>query len=159
VQKKMNNPTNNPNLTYCGQCGHLIAKTAPRCPGCGRPPKMADTAAPSPKHLVDLLPERLQTVLSEMLEPDEVVCVALKGAFKEALICTNKRVMILKTGIMTGHTFGSSVFQLPYRSITSAQVNKHMVTGYFEISAGECRIDLLAIGACRARKDKKTACR
>jgi hypothetical protein len=26
------------NLQYCTQCGHLVAKVAPRCPGCGAPP-------------------------------------------------------------------------------------------------------------------------
>ena len=29
---------NSSNLQYCAQCGHLVAKVAPRCPGCGAPP-------------------------------------------------------------------------------------------------------------------------
>lgn len=29
---------NGTNLQYCTQCGHLVAKVAPRCPGCGTPP-------------------------------------------------------------------------------------------------------------------------
>ena len=29
---------NNANLQYCTQCGHLVAKVAPRCPKCGAPP-------------------------------------------------------------------------------------------------------------------------
>lgn len=71
-----------------------------------------------------------------MLEPSERVFVKLKGAFKEALICTDKRVLILKVGFMTGQTFGSNVFQCPYRNITGVQVKKHLISGYFELSAG-----------------------
>jgi hypothetical protein len=75
-------------------------------------------------------------VLSEVLEANETVHIKLKGAFKEALVCTNKRVLILKTGFMTGQTFGSNVFQSSYRNITGVQVKKHLITGYFEFSAG-----------------------
>lgn len=37
---------------------------------------------------------------------------------------------------MTGHIFGNNLFQLPYANITGAQVNTHLLTGYFELSAG-----------------------
>jgi hypothetical protein len=74
--------------------------------------------------------------LAGLLDPQEIVQVKLKGVFKEALVCTDRRVLILKSGFMTGHVFGTNVFQSPYRNITSAQVNTHLFTGYFEISAG-----------------------
>jgi hypothetical protein len=44
--------------------------------------------------------------------------------------------MIIKTGFCTGHLFGNNIFQLPYTSITGAQVNAHIAFGYFELSAG-----------------------
>src|SRR4051794_40551169 len=62
--------------------------------------------------------------------------VALQGTCLEALVCTDRRVLIIKTGYMTGHIFGNKVFQLPYASITGAQVNAHLMTGYFELLAG-----------------------
>jgi hypothetical protein len=89
-----------------------------------------------PSNLRDQLPGRLEKVLSEVLERDETVQVKLKGAFKEALVCTSKRVLILKAGFMTGQIFGSNIFQVPYRNITSAQVKEHLISGYFELSTG-----------------------
>ena len=37
---------------------------------------------------------------------------------------------------MSGHLLGKNSFQLPYRNISSVQVNKHVLSGYFEISSG-----------------------
>jgi len=85
--------------------------------------------------LIEPLPS-LQHVLRKTLAADEKVRVQLKGAFKEALVCTDKRVMILKSGFMTGNMFGSDVFQLPYANVASAEVKVHLLSGYFEVSAG-----------------------
>lgn len=86
--------------------------------------------------MFESLPERLAAALNQLLRPNEKVYIKLKGAFKEALICTDTRVIILKVGFMTGQTFGSNVFQLPYSQIAGVQVNFHLLTGYFEVSAG-----------------------
>lgn len=82
------------------------------------------------------LPGSLDRILQQNLQPNETVFVALQGVCLEALICTDRRVLIIKTGFDTGHIFGSNVFQLPYSAITGAQVNTHLLTGYFELSAG-----------------------
>ena len=66
--------------------------------------------------------------------PTEAVHVKLKGICKEAPVCTDKRIMILKPGYMTGHFFGMSVFQMAYRNITDAKINTHVITGYVEVS-------------------------
>lgn len=34
---------NSANLQYCTKCGHLVAKVAPRCPGCGAPHTSSST--------------------------------------------------------------------------------------------------------------------
>jgi hypothetical protein len=86
--------------------------------------------------LIVQLPRSLDRILRANLRPDEKILVALRGMCREALVCTDRRVLIIKTGYMTGHIFGSNVFQLPYASITGAQVNAHLLTGYFELSAG-----------------------
>lgn len=67
---------------------------------------------------------------------DERIVIALKGAFKEYLICTDKSVHIIKKGFMTGHTFGNGDFKMPYNNITNAEVDMHLLTGYFELSSG-----------------------
>lgn len=37
---------------------------------------------------------------------------------------------------MTGHLFDSNVYKLPYKNISSVNINYHLLTGYFEVSAG-----------------------
>lgn len=125
---------------FCTKCGTPVAGVTNFCANCGNPMSVANAdstnlAAP-PSNLIDQLPGRLEKLLSEILEPNETVFIKLNGAFTEGLICTNKRVLILKAGFMTGQTFGSNMFQSPYRNITGCQVKKHMISGYFEISAG-----------------------
>lgn len=71
-----------------------------------------------------------------VLSPDEHILVALKGAFKEYLICTDTSVHIIKKGFMTGHTFGNGDFKMPYANVTNAEVDYHMMSGYFELSSG-----------------------
>lgn len=86
--------------------------------------------------MIEALPERLESALNQTLAPGEQVFVKLKGTFKEALICTSKRVMILKGGFMTGQLFGTNTFQCPYSNVAGAQVKFNLMTGYFELSAG-----------------------
>ena len=86
--------------------------------------------------LIQPIPPSIDTGLREMLTADETMFVKLKGAFKEVLVCTNKRVIILKSGLQTGHWFGLSQFQLPLALVSSAEVSATMGVGFIEISAG-----------------------
>ncbi|MFT4098793.1 MAG: SHOCT domain-containing protein [Rhodoblastus sp.] len=86
--------------------------------------------------LIKPIPARLTKALAPVLQPGEVALIQLKGAFKEALICTDRRVIIVKGGFMVGNFFGNNVFQLPYANVASVEVKFHFATGYFEVSAG-----------------------
>lgn len=86
--------------------------------------------------MIEPIPEPLERTLTSALAPNERVAVKLRGVYKEALVCTNIRVLILKAGFMTGQLFGTDVFQCPYPNVAGAQVNFNLVTGYFELSAG-----------------------
>ena len=86
--------------------------------------------------LIIALPSDLEKIVKNTLNQDEQVLIKLKGAFKEALICTDRRILIIKSGFMTGQLFGSNIFQLPYKNITSAEVKYHLISGYFELSSG-----------------------
>jgi len=86
--------------------------------------------------LIEELPAKLEAALKELLRPDEPVYLKLKGAFKEGLISTDTRVILLKSGFMTGQTFGSNTFQIPYSNVSGVEVKFHLLTGYFELSAG-----------------------
>src|SRR3954447_23403730 len=97
---------------------------------------MVQSDSPDDPPLKAKLTGSLNRILQQNLQPNETVLVALQGGSLEALVCTDRRVMIIKSGYYTGNTFGNNVFQLPYAAITSAQVSAHLLTGYFELSAG-----------------------
>lgn len=90
--------------------------------------------APAP--LLTSIPSTLEKALGQNLQDGEQVFVKIRGAFKEALICTDRRVLIAKAGFMTGQTFGSDMFQIPYSGIASVEVKFRIMSGYFEVSAG-----------------------
>lgn len=89
-----------------------------------------------PAELMIALNPKFEKTIAAALEPGEEVLVKLSGAFKEALVCTDRRVMIVKMGWGTGNIFGSNVFQLLYEQLSSVEVKFGMLTGYFEMSAG-----------------------
>lgn len=82
------------------------------------------------------LSDDLKMEAMEVIPSGEKLYIALKGAFKEYLFCTDKMVYIHKKGYMTGHTFGAGAFKMPYANITNAEVDFHLTTGYFELSSG-----------------------
>lgn len=86
--------------------------------------------------MIEPIPNGLEIALRQALSPGEQVFVKLRGAYKEALVCTSTRVIIFKAGWMTGQLFGTDMFQCPYSNVAGAQVNFHLLTGYFELSAG-----------------------
>lgn len=86
--------------------------------------------------LIDDLPGSLEAKITGALAPGESAIIKLRGALKEALICTDRRVLIIKSGFGTGSTFGVNLFQLAYQNITSVEVKFGLVSGYFEISTG-----------------------
>lgn len=83
---------------------------------------------------MEKLPEKVLKAIN-LVEGDEIL-LWLKGTFKEWLVCTNTQVFIIKKGFMTGHTFGNGVFQMPYKNVSGANVTYHLMSGYFELSAG-----------------------
>jgi hypothetical protein len=88
------------------------------------------------RHLIEELPRGLTKALADQLGPGEIVRVALRGLSREALVCTDARVTILKTGFFTGQFFGSNTYQLPYANIAGAEVRAHLVTAYLQLNAG-----------------------
>src|ERR1019366_3020672 len=86
--------------------------------------------------MTEPIPEKLERALATSIHQNEQVVVKLHGVYREALVCTNIRVIILKAGWMTGQLFGTDMFQCPYPNVAGAQVNFHLITAYFELSAG-----------------------
>jgi hypothetical protein len=86
--------------------------------------------------MIEQIPDTLERTLRQTLAPGERVFIKLKGAFQESLVCTDTRVLILKSGWMTGQLFGANTYQCPYSMVAGAEVNFHLLTGYFELSTG-----------------------
>jgi len=86
--------------------------------------------------MIEPIPNNLEAALRQALSSGEQVFVKLRGTYQEALVCTSTRVIILKAGWMTGQLFGTNMFHCPYSNVAGAQVNFHLLTGYFELSAG-----------------------
>jgi len=99
----------------------------------GRPSVLDSPSSVGP---IESLPERLERELGQLLGPLETVLCKAKGAFKEAVVCTESRVIILKGGFMTGQMLGNNSFQQPYSNIAGVQVSYHLMSGYFEVNAG-----------------------
>lgn len=89
-----------------------------------------------PANLIMDIPASLEVSLRELLAPDEIVEVKLKGAAKEVLVCTDRRVIVLKTGFLARSMFGAKLFQVPYGSISGVDVNFGLMFGVFEIVTG-----------------------
>ena len=86
--------------------------------------------------MIEPISEKLEQALATSIHQNERVVVKLRGVYKEALVCTSIRVIILKAGWMTGQLFGTDMFQCPYQNVAGAQVKYQLLTGYFELSAG-----------------------
>lgn len=86
--------------------------------------------------MVEPISEKLERALNLALASNEQVVVKLRGVYKEALVCTDLRVLILKAGWMTGQLFGTGMFHCPYPNVAGAEVNFHLFTGYFKLYAG-----------------------
>jgi len=94
-------------------------------------------AIPGDPGPIEKLPDRIEATLAELLSgSSDAVILKLKGAFKEGLICTESRVIILKGGFMTGQMLGTNAFQQPYSNIAGVQVQWHLMSGYFELNGG-----------------------
>lgn len=130
---------------FCSDCGTNLPGSPKFCPECGtavhpgiaKTTKTADVgpiSEPSDQHLKETLPRKLEKALAQTLMPSEMVLLKIKGLFTEGLICTDKRVIILKGGFLAGQMFGTNLFQCAYRQISSADIKLNILTGYFELS-------------------------
>jgi hypothetical protein len=82
-----------------------------------------------PAQLIEQLPAKLEALLQQTLQSGEQVVVKLKGAYKQALVCTDSGVIILKTG----QAGGAKVFQSRYQDITGVKVKFNVFSGHFEL--------------------------
>lgn len=84
----------------------------------------------------DNLGKREAKLLNQNLISDERVISTCVGSYGQAVVLTNKKVLIIKCGIFAGQTFGGKVSTYNYDTITSVEVRIGLSLGVFEIATG-----------------------
>ncbi len=75
--------------------------------------------------------------LGRHLHPDEKVLGQVIGSFNQLLVATDRKVMIIKSGLMSGQTFGVKETSFDYRLIVGVEVKAGPLQGELQIiSAG-----------------------
>jgi hypothetical protein len=74
--------------------------------------------------------------VKENLLPGEKVICQCVGPYGQALVLTDRKALIIKTGFMAGSTFGAKVTSFDYRNITAVEVRMGPLSGAFQIAAG-----------------------
>ena len=85
---------------------------------------------------MDTLKNRESKALEQNLSNNEKVLSIYVGIYKQAVILTDIKILIIKGGFMTGQTFGVKVISYNYNTITSVEVKKGVMTGVFEVATG-----------------------
>jgi hypothetical protein len=81
---------------------------------------------------------KLKNTLDSILEPGEQVKVIIRGAFNQFVVGTTKRIVVHKTGFMSGKTFGGKTSSWEYRNVTSVELTVGAMSGVLVIrAAGE----------------------
>jgi hypothetical protein len=94
--------------------------------------------------MIEKIHKKLDKALTENLYPNEVIHIKLAGySQKEALICTDRRVLIVKIGFLRGG--GLSFNQFLYSKITSVDVKVGFLGAYFEIGLGGVQNQALSL--------------
>lgn len=79
--------------------------------------------------LIDGLHRKAQEALRQNLASDEEVRVVVYGPSKAAMIGTDRRLFIFKTGVSAGATFGAKFTSFDYRNVSGVQLHTGAMTG------------------------------
>ena len=96
---------------------------------------LAQAAAPSTSRSpLDLLAASAAQAIRRDLRTDETPLFVVQGLFKEALVACDHRCLVVKTGFMTGNSFGARVTSFSYVDIQAIQTRLGVTgMGYIEI--------------------------
>ena len=75
-------------------------------------------------------------VLAQNLGSDETVLGIVIGRFGQAIVATNKKMLVVKNGFMSGQAFGNKATSFDYRNIVGVEVRKGLTQCEFELLAG-----------------------
>jgi len=76
-------------------------------------------------------------ILEANLSDGEPVFVFMEGVWGQSIVATDRRVMIIKTGLQAGGAgFGKKCKTFPYEHVTSIDCNKGIAMGRLQVTAG-----------------------
>lgn len=84
---------------------------------------------------LSVLDKRERKAAETTIVPGDHVCFVLKSVGGQGLVALKDRVLVVKSGFMSGATFGGRVTTIPLADISAIQVNKGMVNATIEILA------------------------
>lgn len=73
--------------------------------------------------------------LAENLLPGEQVVGQVIGNFGQVVVATTSKVVIVKSGLMSGQTFGGKATAFDYSNLVGVEVRTGLIQGEFEILA------------------------
>jgi len=82
------------------------------------------------------LGKKESALVQSTLGEGETIIGAVIGNFGQAAIATELRILIVKTGLMAGQTFGGKVTSFDYRNIIGIEVKTGLGQGEFELLSG-----------------------
>lgn len=87
------------------------------------------------------LGRREHAMLTSQLLGDEAVLGQVIGTFAQAVIATDRRVLILKAGATSGQVFGGRTTSFAYADIASIDLRARIAEGDFEILTGDSTVN------------------
>jgi len=82
------------------------------------------------------LGKKEDALLRQNLSSGEKVLGVVIGSFRQAIVSTTKKVLVIKVGFMAGQTFGAKVTSFDYSNLVGVEVRQGLVQGEFELLAG-----------------------
>jgi hypothetical protein len=87
--------------------------------------------------LVEDIKGTSRDILEANLSDDEPVFVFMEGVWGQSIVATDRRVLIIKTGLQAGGAgFGKKCKTFPYEHVTSIDCNKGIAMGRLQVTAG-----------------------
>lgn len=94
------------------------------------------------KAAFEKLKRRIKDSLAQNLHSGETVKVVIVGAGGQAIVGTDTRLFVLKSGFLAGATFGAEVTSWSYKNLLGIQVHKGLATGGVIVQApGQSGLD------------------
>jgi hypothetical protein len=82
---------------------------------------------------LDQLDRKARQAAERTLETDEDVITIVRGRSKQALIVTDRQVLIVKPGVMAGAAFGAKAASFSFESITKINVHSGLGVAALEV--------------------------